>query len=193
MALELLYFSSHTEPPQDPGLMQTRLFLIAALLLSATLSSCSKKQEAATCITPNKELIQGSWKQDFPKDPAFQPPPEWERIEFRDDSFFMRIRNRTDMITEANCYQYTWLNYAKGIYNIDADSMKIYFDGVYTDSNYVIKTNGCHSIGTYNPTFGISRCDHLLMLKIILRGYSIPQERLNSIPEERLTIKMYRD
>jgi len=141
-------------------------------------------------MTPSNEMIQGSWKQDFPKEPAFEPPPEWEKIEFRNDSFFMRIRSSTDMITAKNCYQGTWFTYTKGVYNID--SMKIHFDGIITDSSYSTKVDTCHGIGKYQPEFGITLCGDLLTLKVILKSDTIPEERLKAFPEEKLKVKMYR-
>jgi hypothetical protein len=163
--------------------MQSKWVAILAFVLSATIYSCHKKvEEVVTCITPDRELIQGSWKEDWDKEPSLQPPPEWEKLEFRNDSFFIRIRVRTDILTDHDCYERSWLEYAKGVYHID--SMKIHFNGILTDSNYVIKTGGCHSVGNYQSVVGISLCGDTMTFKFLFTS--------TSIPEDDLKVKMYK-
>ncbi|MBS1775051.1 MAG: hypothetical protein JSS64_02080 [Bacteroidetes bacterium] len=157
--------------------MESRFLLVAVVIMAAiTFFSCKKKEDVV-CYTPKQAGIQGKWKQDYFLDPlAFQPLPEWEKIEFRNDSFYMNIRIWAEHLTALDCYQQTWIQYQKGIYKIDNDTL--YMNGVITDSNYVLKIGGCHNSGNYMAHFGINYCGEKLILRIPIYGSTISEYKL---------------
>lgn len=138
---------------------------IILVILIFSFFSC-KKQSNESCISPTNNDLQGEWKQDYFLDPnAFAPPPEWERIIFRNDSFFMKIVIRPEQLDSLNCYEKKWNEYAKGTFLID--NYRITFDGVLTDSLYKIKTGGCHESGPYKSRVGINFCGQSFTLNIL--------------------------
>ncbi|MEO6832708.1 MAG: hypothetical protein ABI378_09560 [Chitinophagaceae bacterium] len=141
------------------------LFTVLVLWASTVLYSC-KKEETQVCRNPIQSDLQGVWKQDYYLDPlAFQPLPEWSKIEFRNDSFYMSIIVRAELRTELDCYQTKWTEYAKGVFALQNDRLN--FSGILTDSTYLVKTSGCHASGPYNARFGIKYCSSSFTMNIL--------------------------
>ena len=141
------------------------LFLVLVVAIATAISSC-KKSENFVCRNPTASDLHGVWSQDYYVDPiAFQPSPDWERIEFRQDSFFMKIVVSAEHLTALDCYLRKWDEYAKGIYTVVND--RIAFTGILTDSNYVEKNSGCHENGLYNARFAIEYCGSNFVMKIL--------------------------
>lgn len=141
------------------------LFFLLVIVMITSIISC-KKSENFVCRNPSAIDLHGVWSQDYYVDPiAFQPFPDWERIEFRQDSFFMKIVVSAEHLTALDCYLKKWNEYAKGIYTVVND--RIAFTGILTDSNYVEKISGCHENGLYNARFAIEYCESNFVMRIL--------------------------
>jgi len=102
-------------------------------------------------------------------------------MKFENDSFFMVAKHQTDSPT-VDCPEVSWIEYTKGAFTMS--SSVIYLQGVYTDSNYLVKTSGCHNIGVYNDSFIVDFCKPLLKLTWTSPG---------PVPETYRTIDMYKE
>ncbi|MEO6833279.1 MAG: hypothetical protein ABI378_12135 [Chitinophagaceae bacterium] len=149
-------------------------FVLLIILLSNIFYSC-KKSENNSCRTPFSNEIQGAWKQDYRPNPnAYLPQPNWERIEFRSDSFYMQYVAFAELLTPKDCFQSTWKEYTKGIYRIDNN--RIEFTGVYTDSAFVTENVGCHSRGHYTQKFDIALCNSMLVMNMLYKDSTLQGE-----------------
>lgn len=148
---------------------------IMLVILILSFFSC-KKRNNESYTSPTINDLQGEWKQDYFLDPnAFAPLPEWERIIFRNDSFFMKIVIRPEHLDSLNCYEKKWNEYAKGTFLIDNN--RITFDGVLTDSLYKIKTGGCHESGPYKSRSAIDFFGQLFTLHILSNDTIVKGDR----------------
>ncbi len=131
----------------------TGLFLVA---------SCNKKDKCPS-QSATKEELQGHWQQPPSNSTGLNFAGNEYEYFFDQDSFKMIRYHFDDVIhDEHGCYNLSFYEYAKGVYNIVGDS--VYFDGVFTQSDYSKKDSGCYHIGAYNEKFRLQKqCDILNM------------------------------
>src|SRR5690554_315954 len=113
--------------------MNKLLFITIILGASIFVSSCKKKENPGLSINP--ENFHGAWKHNFQLPPAFWFPPEFKKIIFSDDSFFMTYRWRKDILT-LECPYEMGIWYLKGNYKVD--ETKLFLSGNFTDDNFDI-------------------------------------------------------
>lgn len=161
--------------------MANKKFLITALALSAVIFSC-KKKDSCEDTTISKDKLQGNWKENPSRygTTAFRFRPEYLLMKIENDSFFIEMKSKTDAPT-ISCPDTSWIEYAKGVFLLGNSTL--YLRGIYTDSNHVIKTSGCHHIGTYNDSFKVDFCKPILKLIWTSPG---------AVPETYRTIDMYK-
>jgi len=145
--------------------MENKSVLIVALILSATIFSC-KKEKADGCgdVAVTKTNIQGKWKHDYPNyEPDLSHPDEYNQIRFVNDSFFLAVTHRSDMLDTGGCHMILWTEYAKGTFVV-SNNTKLLLTGIYTEADYTEKISGCYNIGTYKSIFSIKFCNNYLVL-----------------------------
>ncbi len=153
--------------------MNKILFFIVALGMSIAVSSCKKGNEVIP-VTYNN--IKGTWKHDYNIEPDFTMPPEYKRMEFVNDSFYLTYRWRKELLS-IECPDNTGIWYIKGQYKLE-DGKKMYFNGNFTDPDFVVLTigSGCDSIGNYIDSFNISmRTKEILDLYWLIPHSSMPE------------------
>lgn len=145
--------------------MKNKIFVVlVALWATNTFMACKKKTNDGckeTLVT--KEFLQGKWKHDYPNyDRDLSYPDNYKYMKFYEDSFFWEVNHRSDMRFNNGCDKVNWTEYAKGVFEIK--NSKLYFTGIYTDSNYIEKTGGCYNIGAYADSFSLKYCNNILNL-----------------------------
>jgi len=162
--------------------MTKNMLLIAALVLSAAIFSCKKKDNCEDTMI-SKEKLQGNWKENSSRygAAAFRFRPEYLLMKFENDSFFIEMKSQTDAPT-ISCPDTSWIEYTKGVFTRENSTLLL--KGIYTDSNHVIKTSGCHHIGAYNDSFKVDFCKPVLKLTWTSPG---------AVPETYRTIDMYKE
>jgi len=87
--------------------------------------------------------LQGKWKHDYRIDePDFSHPDEYNSIISYNDSFQFTVTHRSDMLMPDGCDETLWTEYAKGKIAIQSNG-DVYFEGLYCESDFSIKTSGC--------------------------------------------------
>lgn len=147
--------------------MANKALWIVALIWSATILSCEKKEEGK-CVAPPVTVaaIQGSWAHDYgvltESEEGFVLPPKFS-FTFSGDSFFMMINQYSDIIADTGGCQYLdWKEYAKGTFTLQDGT--IHLQGVYADSNYEVKNGGCYNSGPFSDSFKAEFCRDDLLL-----------------------------
>lgn len=138
-------------------------FVVATLWVATTLFSCKKKDSCGdTEVT--RSNVQGDWKHEYPKyEPDLSYPDEYNHIRFIDDSFFLAVTHRSDILDTGGCDRILWTEYAKGTFVI-SNASKLLLTGIYTEADYSEKKGGCYNTGTYKSIFSIKFCNSYLVL-----------------------------
>lgn len=147
--------------------MVNKKLLLAALLFSAASISCKKKENTCAVLNPTQENLHGTWKHqydDASKVDDITLPNEYEYLQFRADSFYVKINHRGDFISPAGCNYRFWSDYVKGKYTINGT--KLLFTGIYTEMDYMTpRLDTCYKRGVYTDSFAASFCKEQLHLE----------------------------
>jgi hypothetical protein len=161
------------------------LVVVVGLLAVTNIFSCKKTEDGCDETPVTKENLQGRWTHDYPTkmSPNFTHPDEYNHIQFVNDSFFLEVTHRGDYIDASGCDKIYWKEYARGTFNIM--DKNLHYSGVYTDSNFAIKTGGCYHIGQYVDSFKAHHCNNYLVLYSLSlsRGYSDSYRLANMVKE----------
>ena len=116
------------------------------------MSSCTKE---ATNDYVTQQSVQGFWTHNYQIESDFTMPPEYQLINFVEDSFYMTCRFKKELVS-VNCFTdiETW--YIKGKYQID--NQNLILDGKFTDNEFksFITPNACDTSSNYRDSFKIS-------------------------------------
>ncbi len=128
--------------------------------------SCKKNEIKCSSIKPEQESLQGTWKHqyDASKVEDITLPDEYEYLQFRADSFYVKINHRGDFISLTGCNYLFWSDYVKGKYTLNGT--KLLLTGIYTEVDYLTpRLDTCYKRGVYIDSFTASFCKGQLHLE----------------------------